>query len=104
MKGFFAEGKLVSVMVYGNGQSLYYTEDKNGSISGVNVAECSDMRISLVEQRVSEITLVNEPDATLYPMKEVPREMLELKGFRWLENIRPSDRFDIFRKPSDLRL
>lgn len=103
MNGVFAEGRLVSVVVNGNGQSLYYTEDSKGSISGVNVAACSDMRISLLDNKVSEIILISQPDATLYPLKELPLELMKLKGFSWLEHLRPQDRFDIFEKSSAIK-
>jgi lipopolysaccharide export system protein LptA len=98
MDGFFTDGSLTSVMVYGNGQSVYFTEDKKGAITGVNVAECSDMRILLVEQKVSEIILINEPDATLYPLSEAPQELLMLKGLDWKDSLRPKDRADIFKR------
>ena len=97
MDGFFTDGRLVSVDVFGNGQSIYYTADSNGNLTGVNSAECSDMLIKLDGNKVSNITLINDPDATLYPMNELSPSDLLLKGFKWLEAERPKDRMDIFR-------
>jgi lipopolysaccharide export system protein LptA len=96
MDGFFVDGELVSVKVSGNGQSVYYTEDSKGVLTGVNNAECSDMLIQLDGRKVSGITLINEPDATLYPIKELPPSDLLLKGFKWLQSQRPLSRQDIF--------
>ena len=96
MDGFFVDGELVSVKVSGNGQSVYYTEDSKGALTGVNNAECSDMLIQLDGRKVSGITLINEPDATLYPIKELPPSELLLKGFKWLQSQRPLSRQDIF--------
>ncbi|MFN5324645.1 MAG: OstA-like protein [Bacteroidota bacterium] len=98
MDGFFKDGELVSVVVKGNGQSIYYTADSDKKLTGVNSAECSDMRIDMSERQVKEITLINQPDATLYPIEELPPSELMLKGFEWLESMRPKDRADIFRK------
>jgi hypothetical protein len=54
------------------------------------------MLIQLDGRKVSGITLINEPDATLYPIKELPPSDLLLKGFKWLQSQRPLSRQDIF--------
>jgi hypothetical protein len=97
MEGYFKDGDLVAVEVFGNGQSIYYTEDSKGNLTGVNNAECSDMLIKLEGKKVSDITLINDPDATLYPMNELSPSELLLKGFEWQDLIRPKNRNDIFR-------
>lgn len=98
MEGYFNNGDLVAVEVFGNGQSIYYTADSKGNLTGVNNAECSDMVIKLNGKKVSDITLINDPDATLYPMGELAPSELLLKGFEWLDGIRPKNRNDIFRR------
>jgi lipopolysaccharide export system protein LptA len=97
MEGLFVDGSLKRVQVFGNGQSIYYTADSKGALTGVNSAECSDMLILLDGNKVTDITLINEPDATLYPIKELSPEELLLKGFSWLDELRPKNRADIFR-------
>jgi lipopolysaccharide export system protein LptA len=99
MTGNFLEGKLNTINVEGNGQSVYYTRNSKNQFTGVNRADCSDMLITINdENKVSSITLINEPDAVLYPIDELSPSELRLKGFYWSESDRPKDRNDIFRK------
>ena len=82
----------------GNGQSVYYTRNGKKQLSGVNRADCSDMLIFINESKVSSITMIDKPDATLYPIKELDPSELKLKGFLWQEHLRPMKKEDIFIK------
>ncbi|HEX5001014.1 MAG TPA: OstA-like protein [Bacteroidia bacterium] len=99
MTGFFEENQLSVIHVEGNGQSVYYTRNNKKQLSGVNRADCSDMVIGLDSSKVASITLLNEPDATLYPIQELSPNELRLKGFLWNDAERPLSAEDVFRKP-----
>ncbi|MBL0340552.1 MAG: hypothetical protein IPP71_06315 [Bacteroidetes bacterium] len=98
MLGHFTENKLKSINVEGNGQSIYYTRNSKKQLTGVNRADCSDMLIFLNESKVSSITMINKPDATLFPINELNPNELKLKGLIWHDDLRPSNKEDIFRK------
>src|SRR6056297_4088310 len=93
MKGYIRENNLYKVDVFGNGQSIYYTKDKE-KIVGVNFAESSDLTIYLENGQVSRINMIKQPTGTLFPPGEL--EETKLKGFNWLEDLRPKSKFDIF--------
>ena len=97
MTGYFEDNRLHSIRVTGNGQSIYYTRNSKKQFTGVNRADCSDMMIKLAENKIESITLIKMPDATLYPIDELSPQELKLKGFTWLESLRPLSREDIFR-------
>ncbi|OQA05418.1 MAG: hypothetical protein BWY67_02139 [Bacteroidetes bacterium ADurb.Bin397] len=67
-------------------------------MTGVNRSDCSDMLIFLEESKIKSITLINQPDATLYPVNELSPSELKLKGFVWMSDLRPTSKEDIFRK------
>lgn len=98
MTGYFTDNKLTSIKVEGNGQSVYYTRNSKDQFTGVNRADCSDMLIQIEESKIKSITLINDPDATLYPVNELQPDELRLKGFEWLGSLRPADKQDIFRR------
>jgi lipopolysaccharide export system protein LptA len=98
MTGYFTDNKLSSIKVEGNGQSIYYTRNSNKQYTGVNRADCSDMLIFIDESKIKSITLINEPDATLFPIQELNPSELKLKGFVWLNEYRPVNREDVFRR------
>lgn len=93
MIGFVKNNKLYKVDVYGNGQTIYYTKD-NEQVVGVNYAESSDLIIYLKNNQVSRIILLKQPSGTLYPPGEI--EQKELKGFMWLNHLKPKTKTDIF--------
>ncbi len=101
MIGFLSKNKLFRIDVNGNGQTIYYTKNKKQKNFGVNRAECSDLIIYVDENKVKGISLLNEPDGTLFPIKELAINELRLKGFKWLEENKPTKKEDIFIRRED---
>ena len=93
----FARNQLYRIDVNGNGQTVYYARDKDNLI-GVNVAQSSDLVITVKDNKPDVIRFITKPSATLYPVGLAPKEELILKDFKWNESLRPVNRFDIFRK------
>ena len=96
MTGYFNDNKLYQILVSGNGQTIYYGKNKKEKNFGVNRADCSDLIIRVNENKVQQISLLNEPDGTLYPINELPVKELRLKGFVWKEKDRPKSKEDIY--------
>jgi len=96
MTGYFNDNKLYEILVTGNGQTIYYGKNKDDKNFGVNRADCSDLIIRVNENKVQQISLLNEPDGTLYPINELPTRELRLKGFVWMEEDRPKTKDDIY--------
>jgi hypothetical protein len=97
MIGYFRNNELYKIVTKGNGQTVYYAKDKNELI-GVNIAESSDLTIWLKKNKPDKIAFNVKPTGTLYPLNIAPKEELILKDFKWLDNLRPKNRNDIFRK------
>ncbi|HVA98424.1 MAG TPA: OstA-like protein [Bacteroidia bacterium] len=96
MNGVFVKNKLYKIHVIGNGQTIYYAKDDQKSI-GVNKADCSSMIIFMNKNKVTNITFITKPDATLYPFKDAnPKDMI-LRNFTWRNSERPLSEQDIFR-------
>jgi hypothetical protein len=97
MTGYFVKNELNRISVKGNGQTIYYAKEDNGSYIGVNKAECTDLMIFLEDKKVQKINFYKKPTATLYPLDKAPAEELILKDFKWLGKRRPLSRNDVFR-------
>ncbi|MBI9052231.1 MAG: hypothetical protein JEY96_00345 [Bacteroidales bacterium] len=93
MIGYIRNNELSKIDVFGNGQTIYFTKDKEEFV-GVNYAESSDIIIYMKNGRPSRFNLIKQPDGTMYPMGEL--EKTKLKDFQWLENLRPKSKNDIF--------
>lgn len=94
--GYFLNNELNRVWVQGNGESIYFAEDSEEKYIGINKAVCSDMMIYLDSGTIKSITFYVEPDATLHTLSELSDEDKKLRGLRWLGDIRPLSKADIF--------
>ncbi|MEX1188853.1 MAG: OstA-like protein [Bacteroidia bacterium] len=94
--GYFDDNELKRVLVEGNGESIYYAEDDGGEYIGINKAICSRMMIYLDSSKIEDIVFYVKPEATLFTLEELIGEDRKLRGLRWLGEIRPESRMDIF--------
>ena len=97
MTGFLNDNKLYRINVNGNGQTIYYAKNKKDKNFAVNRADCSDLVIYVNENKVESISLLNDPDGTLYPIREMSAKELRLKGFKWMNLLRPVSKDDILK-------
>ena len=86
---------MYKIDVKGNGQTLYFPKDRENLI-GINRAESTDITIYMKESKIDRINLILAPDATLFPPDELLKDELYMKGFVWLDDHRPKNKFDIF--------
>ena len=96
MLGHFKNNKLYKIDVSGNGETVYVLKDESDLITGVNTVNSSEMRIDVKEKKIQRISFKKEPDATLYPYKELPEKWKLLKGFSWRKSEKPLNKEDIF--------
>lgn len=90
----FLEGKLNKVDVKGNGQAVYFVKEKD-TITMVNQAECSNISIKIKNNSPAKITFLEKPISNFHPISKIDLEEINLKGFKWLESIRPISKFSI---------
>jgi lipopolysaccharide export system protein LptA len=97
MVGHFLEGKLHRVDAEGDAETIYYGSEEGTEAENVNRSKSSRLYIIIDKSKVRHITFMDQPDATLYPIKEVKPDELRLDGFRWRSAERPMQVEDIFR-------
>ena len=96
MTGFFNNNQLHTVKVNGNGETIYYTKNKQ-NIVGVNKAISSNILINLRDNQVTRVNMIQKPEGTMYPLGDLKETRLQ--GFQWLEALRPKSKYDIFIAP-----
>ena len=97
--GLVRDKELIQVDVIGNAECLYYMQDDDGSLIGINSSVASEMRIFFEDKQISRLTKYNEPSGKIYPDEQLPVEEKKLKNFRWLVIYRPLEVKDIFHTP-----
>ena len=101
MTAFFKANKLNKVRVSGNGQSVYYVEETDSTYTGVNHMVCSDMRISVEDNTVSDVRYYDSPKGGIYPVTNFPSDKKKLPNFVWFEEKRPT--LDYFLGQKDIQ-
>ena len=96
MIGFVKKNELQKIDVNGNGQSNYYASDNSGII-GLNKAESSNITIYMNNGKVKKIAFIKSPDGELKPLGQLEDGDKLLPGFKWLADIKPKNKEDIFR-------
>jgi len=89
MYGFFEGNAIKFLHVNGNAQSIYYAKQDSDYI-GVNTEDCSEMEFNFKMNKIDRCNFINQPFAVLHPINELKPEDLKLKGFIWLNNLRPT--------------
>ncbi|HMM12136.1 MAG TPA: OstA-like protein [Bacteroidales bacterium] len=98
MIGWFEDNELDRIFVDGNAQTVYWVRESDGTLIGINFAKSSTMRIELENKNIKRILYFSTPTEVMYPEDEMPPEEEKLKGFQWLEELRPLNKNDIFRR------
>lgn len=96
MYGYFQKNELYKIDVDGNGQTIYYPQDKEATI-GVNRAQSSNLTLFFKQRKIDRIIMRVSPDGNMNPPLLLPEKDVKLDGFIWLEQYRPKNKEDIFR-------
>ena len=97
MKSYFEKGEMKMTEAIGNVQTVYYmTNDMDSSLVGLNYLETDTMRMYLGAARKLDKIWTNKFTSTMYPITQVPPAKYKLPNFAWFEDLRPTDKNDIF--------
>lgn len=96
MVGYVVNNELKRVNVNGNGEVIYYPDDK-GFIIGLNKTVSSNIRIYLEQKKVKEIVFINKPEGQLNPLFMVDEKDRLLKDFQWHIQKKPTKKEDIYK-------
>ena len=86
---------LQRVDIIGNAECVYYIQEEDSTLIGVNTSITSEMRIYLDSNHIRQIRYFDAPNGQVHPDEQLKDEDRKLQGFRWLDIYRP-------RKPEDL--
>ena len=89
MTGFFAEGKLKTLYVDGNAESIYYTQDDSTKVyKEMNQTLSSRIKFTFKNNDIDDIVYINSIEGALNPENTVAKDNV-LKGFSWKPKERP---------------
>ncbi len=95
--GYFSDNKLYKIEIRGNSEKIYFAIEKD-ELVGVDQSTCVDMDIYIEDGKIHDIYMMQSPEGSLDPPLYKQTSLRRLENFSWYENVRPKNRFDIFRK------
>jgi len=97
--GFIREKKLYQVDIDNNAECVYYVQEEDSSLIGINTSITSKMRILLEDNKIRQIRFYDKPDGKIYPDTQFEEKNRKLADFRWLSRYRPRRPEDLFVYP-----
>jgi len=102
INAFFEKGKMDQIRARGSAEAVYYGVDERNKYVAVNRSTCDVIDVYFEKKKDNNmpqrILLRNNLKGVAYPMGQVNHHELRLRGFEWLEEIRPKSKFDVIKK------
>lgn len=95
---YFDSAKIKQMDMSGNVQIIYFPEESDGGMTGLNQVIGNYLSVWFVNQQMEKLKIWPSPVGSLTPIQLVQPDILELEGFRWMDYLRPKDPMDVFRK------
>ena len=97
LNGYFVNGVIDYVRIKGSpAESIYYPQDDDSAFIGMNRSSGDVIDIYFVNKELNKVKFINSVDGTLYPLRQIPAELKQLKGFKWLDRRRPKNKLELF--------
>lgn len=96
IKAYFQGGEARKIDVIGNVLVIYYPEEKDSTMIGMNTSETSLLNLHLMNRKMEKMVMSPKSNGTLYPMDQIPVDKMKLPTFVWFDYIRPQNTEDIF--------
>ncbi|MBR6333265.1 MAG: hypothetical protein IKR77_02585 [Bacteroidales bacterium] len=97
--GFIERKKLYQVDIDNNAECVYYVQEEDSSLIGINTSITNQMRILLEDNKIKQIRFYDQPDGKIYPDQQFEDKNRRLADFRWLVKYRPLKKEDLFVYP-----
>ncbi|MFZ9662073.1 MAG: OstA-like protein [Chitinophagaceae bacterium] len=95
--GFFEDGKINMLNAKGSAESIYYIQDDDSSYVGMNYSKADVIGLHFGNNGLEKVNWINSVEGTTYPMGQVPSDKKQLKNFRWMDDRRPKNKWELFQ-------
>lgn len=97
LNGYFTDGSIDYVRVKGSpAESIFYPQDDDSAYIGMNRSSGDQIDIYFVKKELNKVKFVNKVDGILYPLRQIPEDKKQLRGFKWLDKRRPKNKLELF--------
>ena len=94
MIAYFDNNNIQTVFVDGSAECIYYIQEENKKLIGVQKSTSAQMRVFFKENQAEEIRFYEDVKGKVYPEKDLDEPLF--REFIWLGKFRPMSKEDIF--------
>ena len=92
MAANFHEETLKNIKVEGNGECIYFVNNDNLDLVGMNHIKCSHVAINMTDSALDRIVFYSKPIGIFYPTPKIKKSKRELEGFQWRGKDKPTEK------------
>lgn len=97
MYSYFNKGKLKKNVAVSNVKAIYYyKEEKDTVLVGLNYTETDTIKMYINDDRSLDKIWMPKAENVLYPISQIPPDKYKLPEFRWIQDLRPMSKADLF--------
>lgn len=96
INGYFKNGNIDYLRAKGNAENVYYALDEDNKYIGVNKSSADAIDMFFTNKKPQRVKWINDVHGTMSPMGQVDHEDIKLRGFKWLDHLRPKTPYDLF--------
>ncbi|HNU13321.1 MAG TPA: OstA family protein, partial [Chitinophagaceae bacterium] len=96
MDAYFKDGTIDSVRAAGYAECIYYLQDEDSAYTGINESKCDVIDIYFKDQGLQKVVFRSSVTGTIWPIKQKSPSEMRLQNFRWLEERRPKNKYELF--------
>ena len=93
----FKENEIDSLIMYRQSELVYYLVDDEQKIIGVNHSTGNQTILTFVDRELDKVLILENPQGTVYPLDEFPKELEKLKGFQTYYYKLIANRYEIYK-------
>lgn len=93
--GYFAGDAIDWMHVDGNAESIYYVKDDEGGFISVNKSLSAVINIHFTAGELNKVVFIKDPEGTMFPFTQRPKDELLLENFRWEIKRRPKSKYEL---------
>lgn len=95
--GYIHDDELRKVDVNGNAQCIFFPEEDDGGIIGMNTIESSYLYAYIVNEKLDRLVFTPSPSGSCLPLDMVSSDRMYLPNYSWHIEKKPVDKTDLFR-------
>ncbi len=97
---WFEDGEIYKMSAKGNAENIYFPLDNDKNFIGVNHSNAQIIEVYFENTEPAKVIFKNQLVGKMTPLNQTPKEELIIRGFKWRENVRPKNKYELIQKTS----